>query len=121
MGISISRPPALSLAPSIDPWPQTSVWAPAHDLNLYLPALALTLYLLVLAPNLCFPALAYNFIISPGPEFCIYRPCLLNLYLYLRPLPTICITGPGSEFAFTLLLIVEAVVVAIVVVVIPLE
>ena len=47
------------------------------------------------APNLYLPALAPNFITSPGPEFCIYRPCLLNLYLYLRPLSTICITGPG--------------------------
>ena len=91
---------------------------------LYLPALAADLYLLTLPSNLYLPALVYNFIPSSGPEFCIYRPFLLNLCLYLRPWPMICITGLGPEFAFTLLLVVvvaAAVVVVIVVVVISLE
>ena len=56
-----------------------------------------------------------------GLIFCIYRPCLLNLCLYLRSWPTICIIGPGPEFTFTLLLVVVAVVAVIVVVVISLE
>ena len=52
---------------------------------------------------------------------CMYQPCLFNLYLFiLRPWPTICITGLGHEFAFTLLLAVVAVVVIIVVVIISL-
>ena len=46
----------------------------------------------------------------------MYQPCLRNLYLYLLSWPTICITNPGPEFAFTLLLVVVAVVVVIVVV-----
>ena len=126
MGVCISRSPALCLAPGPGPvfiftGPGPNLYLPVLALNLYLPALFLNLCLPALAPNLYLPALAYNFIISPGPEFCIYRPCLLNLYLYLRPLPAICITGPRSEFAFTLLLVVEAVVVVIVVVVISLE
>ena len=88
--------------------------------NLYIPALAPNLYLPVLAPNLCFlalapylylPTLVYNFITSPY---------LLNLCLNLRPWSTICITGLGREFAFTLLILVEVVVV-IVAVVISLE
>ena len=65
------------------------------------------------------PSLQYYYL--SGREFCIYRPCPLNLCLYLRPWPTICITGLGPEFAFTLLLVVAAVVVVIVVVVISLE
>ena len=56
-----------------------------------------------------------------GDWVCIYQPCLLNLHLYLRSWPTICITGPGPEFAFILLLVVVAVVVVIAVVVISLE
>ena len=48
----------------------------------------------------------------------MYQPCLRNLYLYLLSWPTICITSPGPEFAFTLLLVVVAVVVVIVVVVV---
>ena len=48
----------------------------------------------------------------------MYQPCLRNLYLYLLSWPTICITNPGPEFAFTLLLVVVAVVVVIVVVVV---
>ena len=112
--------------PLLDPWPRLPALAP----NLYLPALAANLYLLALVSNLCLstlvpsfylPALAYNFITSLGPDFLIYRHCLLNLYLYLRPWPTICIIGLGPEFAFTLFLIVEAVVVVIEVVVVSLE
>ena len=48
----------------------------------------------------------------------MYQPCLRNLYLYLLSWPTICITNPGPEFAFTLLLVVVTVVVVIVVVVV---
>ena len=104
----------------------TRPWPPALVLNLYLSTLSPNLYLQTLAPNLYLPALApslylpalaYNFITSPGSEFSIYRPCLLNSYLYLRPLPTICITSQGSEFVFTLLLVVEALVVVIEVVI----
>ena len=69
-------------------------------------------------PICIYRPLSYYIITSPEPEFCIYRPCLFNLCLYLRPWPTICITGLGPEFAFALLLIVVAVVVVIVVVVI---
>ena len=79
------------------------------------------MYLRALAPNLYLPALVYNIITSPGSECCIYRPCLHNLSLYLRPWPTICITGLGPKFAFTLLLVVVAEVVVTVVVVISLE
>ena len=50
----------------------------------------------------------------------MYQLCLRNLYLYLLSWPTICITNPGPEFAFTLLLVVVAVVVVIVVVVVVL-
>ena len=89
--------------------------------NLYLLALASDLCLPALAPNLYLPALVYNFIASPGPEFCRYRLCLLNLYLCLRPWSTICINDLGPEFAYTLLLVVVAVVVLIVVIVISLE
>ena len=110
--VSISRPLALALAPNL--------YLPALASNLYLPDLAPVLCLPVLAPNLYLLALVYNNITSPGPEFCICRPCLLNLCLYLRPWPTICINGLGPEFAFTLLLVV-AVVVVIVVAVIPLK
>ena len=80
--------------------------------NLYIPALAPNLYLPALAPNLCLPTLVYNFITSPY---------LLNLCLNLRSWSTICITGLGPEFAFTLLLILVEVVVVIVAVVISLE
>ena len=83
---------------------------PVLDHSIYLPTLALDLCLTVLVRNLHLPALAYNIITSPRPEFCIYRPCLLNLCLYLWPWPAICITCLGSEFAFTLLLVVVAVV-----------
>ena len=94
---------------------------PALAPDLYLPALASDLFLPALTPNLYLPALVYSVITSPGPEFCIYRPCLLNLRLYLRPWPTICITDLGPEFAFNLLLVAVAVVVVTVVVVISLE
>ena len=74
-------------------------------------ALHPNLYLPVLAPNLYLPALVYNFNTSPGTEFCIYRPCFLNVCLYLRHWPTICVTILAPEFAFTLLLAEVAVVV----------
>ena len=107
-------PPALVLAPGPGPkcvftGPGPSLYLPALVPSLYLPALALNLYLPALAPNLCLPALSpnlylpalsYNFITSPWPEFCIYRPCPLNLYLYLRPLPMICVTGRGLNLHF---------------------
>ena len=79
------------------------------------------LYLPTPGPSWSLPSLAnnFNFYYQSGAWLCIYRPCLLNLYLYLRPWPTICIIGLGSEFAFTLLL--QAVVVKILVLVISLE
>ena len=92
-----------------------------HWLFAWASVLVLNVYLLVLTPNLCFlalapylylPTLVYNFITSPY---------LLNLCLNLRPWSTICITGLGREFAFTLLLILVEVVVVIVAVVISLE
>ena len=88
-------------------------------------------------PQFVFTGLGPQFVFtSPGPQFvftgpglqfyyqsgawvCTYQPCLLNLYLYLQPWPTICITSSGPEFAFILLLV--AVVVIIVVAVISLE
>ena len=48
-----------------------------------------------------------------GARVCIYQPCLLDLYLYLRHWNTICITGPEPEYAVTLLLVVVIVVVAV--------
>ena len=86
--------------------------------NLYLPALAPNLCLTIMVPNLYLPALVYNFITSPVPVFSIYGSCLLNLYLYLRLWPAICITGQGPEFAITLLLVVAVVVVMVAVVVV---
>ena len=62
-----------------------------------------------------------QFYYQSGVWIYIYQPCLLNLYLYLRPWPTICITGPWPGFALTLLLVKVAVVVAIVVVLISFE
>ena len=88
-----------------------NLYIPALAPNLYLPALAPNLCSLALAPYLYLPTLVYNFITSPY---------LLNLCLNLRPWSTICITGLGREFAFTLLILVEVVVV-IVAVVISLE
>ena len=58
-----------------------SLHLPALTPNSYLPAMAPNLYSPAQAPNLYLPALAYNFITSQWPEVCIYRPCLLNLYL----------------------------------------
>ena len=89
------RPPALA----------NKLYLLALAANLYLLALAPNLYLPALAPNLYLPALVYYIATNPGPEFCIYRPCLLNLCVYLLPWSTICITGLGPEFAFTLLLV----------------
>ena len=89
--------PALTLnlyLPVLD----TNLYLPALTTSLQLPALAPNLCLPILAPNLYLPALVYNFIASPRHEFCIYRPYLLNLCLYLRPWPTICITGLGLNF-----------------------
>ena len=81
------------------PGPRSFAWPPALALapHMYLLALAPNFYLPALAPNLYLPALANNFITSQGPDFAIYRPFLLNLYLYLRPWPPICITGLGPE------------------------
>ena len=128
MGICISWSPALCLAPGRNPGPQFVFTGPGPQfvftgpgLQFAFPSLTSDLYLLALAPNLYLPDLVYIIITSPGPKFCIYRPCLLNFCLYLRTWPRICITSVGPEFAFTLLLVVVAVVVVIVVVVISLE
>ena len=121
-------PMALALSPCFSPglWPRTPALVPSLHLltlasNFYLPALTLDFCLPILAPNLYLPALVYNSVTSLVPEFLIYQPCFLNLCLCLRPWTTICITGLGPEFAFTLLLVVVAVVVVIAVVVISLE
>ena len=89
------------------PGPQPFAWPLTLAPNLCLLTLALHLYLPTLAPNLYLPALVY-IITIPRSEICIYRPCLLNLCWYLRPWPTISITAPGPEFAFTLLLVIVA-------------
>ena len=119
-------PPTLVLVPG--PGPQfvfSSSGANLHLLalapKLHLPVLAPNLYLPALAHDLCLPALVCNITNKPGPAFCIYQPCLLNLCLYLRPWPTISITSMWPELAFILLLVVVAVLVVIVVVVISLE
>ena len=52
LGICISRPPALALAPNL--------YLPTLAPNLYLPAVAPNLHLPALAPNLYLPALAPN-------------------------------------------------------------
>ena len=113
----VHGPLALSPNRSHSSWPQPSALVP----NFYLLALAFNLYLPTLAPNLYISALVCNLTTSQGPEFLIYRPCFLNLYLYLRPWTTICITSLVPEFEFTLLLVVVAVVVVIAVVIISLE
>ena len=59
-------------------WSLALALAPGPCPNLYLPALASNLYLFALAPNLYLPALIYYIITSPGPEFCIHQPFLLN-------------------------------------------
>ena len=79
------------------------------------------------SPQFAFTSPGSQFVFTgPGLQFydqsgawvCIYQSCLLNLYLSLRPWPTIYITGPAPEYAFILLLVVVAVVVVIIVVVV---
>ena len=104
--------------------------------NLYLLTKAPNFYVLVFDPRFVFRGLDPLFVFTnsgpkflfagPGQQFyyqsvpwlCIYRPCLFNLYLYLRSWPTICIIGLGPEFAFTLLLVVVVVVAVVVVIVV---
>ena len=98
---------------------------------MYLPALVPNLYLLPLAPNLHLPALALNlylqslapnFYLPSWPQICICRswPAIFIIspeseHAYVNYVPevvfdglaTICITGPGPEFAFTFLLVVK--------------
>ena len=113
MGVCIFQAPALALAPNL----YLRVQAP----NLYLPALAPYLHLRALAPKFVFTSAGLQFYYHFRACVCIYQSYLLNCYLSLQPWPTICVFGPGPEFAFTLLLVVVAVVVVIAVVVICLE
>ena len=76
------------------PWVRPPVLTPTLASNLYLPVLVPDLYLL---------DLVFNIITGLEPEFCIYRACLLNLCLYLRPWPTIDIyllIGSSSSGSF---------------------
>ena len=77
------------------------------------------MYLPVLAKNLKLPALVYNFITIPGPEF---LPALSPQFVFVFTALAYDLNyRSGAEFACTLLLVVVAVVVVIVVVVISLE
>ena len=79
MGICISRPPALALAPNL--------YLPALAPNLCLPALASNLCLPALAPNLCLPALAFNlYLTALAPNMC---------------LPNLLFTSSGQDFSTT--------------------
>ena len=121
LGICNSRPLALCLAPGpgFRSWPPICVYQPCPAICIYQPWL----------PNVFIDPGSQFVFTGPGLQFyyqseawvCIYQPCLLNLHSYLRSWLTICITGPGPEFAFTSLLVVVAVVVVIAVVVISLE
>ena len=84
------------------PRPSTCPLALALPQNLYLPALT---------PNFYLPVLAYIFIISPEPELA-YTDLVPPICIYWL-WPTVCITGPGPEFAFTFLLVVILAVVII--------
>ena len=126
LGVCISQPPALCLAPGPGPRPQFVFTSPDSQFvlsalapNLYLTVLAPNLYLPTLAPNLYLPALALNFytpaLVSPRPG--LHVPTLTPQFVF---------TGHGQrfllpccEFAFTLLSIVvalAAVILAIVVI-----
>ena len=74
-------------------------------------------------PQFVFTDTSLQYYYQSGFEFCIYRPCLLNLCMYLHTQITR-VTDLGPEFAFTLLLVVAVtllLVVVIVAVVISLE
>ena len=70
LGVCISRPQALCLAPS--PGPQFVFTALVP--NLYLPALASNWYLPALAPYLCLPVLTQICIDQPWPRFAFTSP-----------------------------------------------
>ena len=100
LGISISRPPTLCLAPSTGPGPQF-VYTSACP-RFVLLALSPNLYLLTLAPNLYLPALVSQ---EPG----LHIPTLHPEFVF---------TGPGlrfllqySEFAFTFLVVAVTVII----------
>ena len=57
-------------------------------------------------PTFVFTNPGLQFYYQPRAFACICRPCVVNLYLYLRPWPIITITDPGPEFAVTILLAV---------------
>ena len=57
-------------------------------------------------PQFVFTNPGLQFYYQPRAFACICRPCVVNLYLYLRPWPIITITDPGPEFAITVLLAV---------------
>ena len=100
LGISISRPPTLCLAPSTGPGLQF-VYTSACP-RFVLLALSPNLYLLTLAPNLYLPALVSQ---EPG----LHIPTLHPEFVF---------TGPGlrfllqySEFAFTFLVVAVTVII----------
>ena len=102
MGVCISRSPALCLAPS--PGPQFVFTGPGPQFVFTSPVLQFVFTSTGFQFAFTNPGLQFHY--QSGTWVCIYQPCLLNLYLYLRPWPTIFITDPRSEFPFTLLLLV---------------
>ena len=78
MGICISQPTTLALAPNL----HLLALAP----NLYLPALAPNLYLLALVPNLYLPALAPNLYLPAQPGMSLHIPTSSPQFVF---------TGPG--------------------------
>ena len=119
LGLCISQPPALCLAPALtlptrsEPQFVFTGSGPQFLFTGIGPQFVFT----GPGPQFVFTGPDQQFCYQSGAWFCIYRPCLLNLYFYLRPWRTICIIGLVPEFAFTLLLVIVAVVVVIVVVV----
>ena len=95
LGVCISRPQALCLAPSLGPQfvftaPVPNLYLPTLASNWYLPALDQNLYLKALLPNLCLSALA--------PYLCL--PVLTQICID-QPWPRIVVTSPGQNFTTT--------------------
>ena len=126
-GGCISRPPALSLTPG----PGPSFVFSSPGLQFIITGPSPRFVFTDPGPQFVFTGPCTQFVFTnPGLQFiftgptpqiyyqsgawvCIYQPCLFNLYLYLRPWPRICITGPEPEYAFTLLVVVVTVEVVI--------
>ena len=77
LGLCISRPPALCLAPGPQPWSLICIYRPWPLICIYRPW-----------PSIC--------IYRPWPPICIYRPWL-PICIY-RPCPLFVFTGPGLQF-----------------------